>query len=522
MNPVSDRTDPFARVLGGAAATALVQALYLGSRFLLTPFVLARAGLEAYGFWSLLFAVLGVLGVQRMGLVSASVPLAARALAEGDAPRAARILRSVAGLATLLALLFVVATLQADGLLLRLLGVGPELEASARFALRLTVGATGLALAFGGYQSYLESDQRYATVKLVDGSAQLGEAVLLGALLWAGLGLEALGTAYALRLLVPIPIYAWLSRRAGRQAPLWPSLPDRRELRSILRLGLAIQGLGTVHMGVAALPRLVLARVTDLGTLGLFEVSRKLIEFAAALPSKSLEPLVAASGAAGSAAASRQARRVATRTSTRLVATVGLLPLGLLAVMGPAVGVAWLGVHQPSVPAVLALLAPAAWLHLCTGPTTAVLRGDARPRAELAYSGLWLLLLAALLPIAAPQGVVAAAGAVAVAQAIASLLLFWMALGQVGLRARELASDLVRPCAALALPLVAAAVLGQIPADAARAEAIRAVAAGAGLAIVLALPTCWWLVLCANERAFVEGRLRRSLLSVLNPSPLKP
>ena len=66
-----------------SAAGVLSQVLYLTTRFLLTPFVLASVGLEAYGFWSILFVALGWFGLHRMGFASSAISYVARYRSEG-------------------------------------------------------------------------------------------------------------------------------------------------------------------------------------------------------------------------------------------------------------------------------------------------------------------------------------------------------------------------------------------------------------------------------------------------------
>ncbi|MHC4263765.1 MAG: lipopolysaccharide biosynthesis protein [Planctomycetota bacterium] len=507
-------------------ATAM-QAGYLLSRVLLTPVILAHAGFAAYGFWSLMFAVLGVIGVQRMGLVSASVPLAARALADGDEPRARRILRTVASIALILSTVVGALALFADDLILSLVRIPDELLSGARWALRVTVGATCVLMVFGGYHSFLEAAQRHSRLRTVDGIAQISEAILVVVLLqFAAEGgnaaLVVLSIAYALRLLIPIPIIAFLARRAGARGFLGPGPIDRAELGSVIRLGGAIQGLGALHMTILALPRLALARALDLGAAGLFDVARKLIDFSAALPARATEPLISASGALGANQDAKSVRREVTRTATRVIGSFGLLLLGVLAMNSEVIALAWLGDVPESFTTLTLILAPAAWIHLCTGPITAVLRGGARPRLEIAYTLIWIALLFAGLMWAAPRGLTVAAFAIAGAQVTASVTLLIVGSRIMGSSLRNLVEDLARPVAAF-LPSFASvvAVSDILGAAGTRTEALVALSILATVFAIAALPGVWWLVFTERERGFVAARVSMFISNTGLQGPVK-
>lgn len=476
-----------------------MQVTYLATRFLLTPLVIARAGVEAYGFWSMLFASLGVLGIQRTGLLSASVALVARHVAAGETRRATAVVRTVATVgAALGGLVALVACLGAESLV-AFFGVEGALEAPAVQALRLTVVATTLALVWGGYQSYLEARQRHATVRTIEGVSQLVEALLLVALLMSTGGLLALSIAYAVRVLLPVACFVRIVRRAEPGLRLGPGSIDAHELRAIFRLGGQVQLIGVLHMAIAALPRLVIARTLGLGALGVFEAARKLVEFSTTIPAFALSPLMAGSAAVGARSDGSTVRRRVVGTATRLVACFGALPLAALWVGREAIGVLWLGELLPGFSAVIAALVPAAWLHLCTGPFTAVLRGAARPGAELAYCVLWLATLAAVMPVAAPLGLYPAALAVAATQIAVCAVLFGFSARALDVPLRGLASDLMRAAGVLLIGVwIASSATGAAPTQ--RLDAVVPIVAVVAITFAVGAFTGWRLVLGAADR----------------------
>ncbi len=265
------------RIARGSAAGVVAQILYLTTRFLLTPFVLAHIGLEAYGFWSILFVALGWFGLHRMGFTSAAVSYVAQYRAAGDSGRINAVLTTTATFGLGLAVIV-------GGLLVGFapyvalaLGTTEALHAQAVLALRITVLATFGSLVFGGYQSSLEALQEYPRVKLIDASALLVEAgAIIGFLIYGG-GLVELSIAYAIRMLGPIPVYALFARRKIPGLNALPVAFDRSVAREIFRFGGSIQALGILHLIITSIERLALAHLVSLAAAGAYELCRKLV-----------------------------------------------------------------------------------------------------------------------------------------------------------------------------------------------------------------------------------------------------
>jgi len=508
-----------ARVARSSAAGVAAQALYLATRFAITPYVVATAGLEVYGFWSVLFVILGVFGVHRMGFASASVAFVARHHAEGRRDRIDAVLGASATLALAAALLLGGALILGAPLLVSALGTSDALRAEAILALRVTVAATFASLVLGGFQSALEGMQEYPAVKAVDAAALLLETGAVVAALALGWGLTGLAGAYALRLLAPIPAYAALARRRLPGLRALPGRLDADAARALLGLGGSVQVLGVLHLAIASLDRLVLAHLVSLGAAGAYEVARKLVSFAGALPAHALGPLVPAAAALRARAGGEPlVTAPLVRTATRAVAIAAAAPLATFgACAGPLVG-AWVGPGHDDVALAVAILAPAAYIHLATGPATAVLRGLALPRLELAYAVLWLVLGAALMPLgAARAGVAGVALGSAAAQAGASLTLLLYALPLLGVRRRALLRDVAGPALA-ALPYAALAAVTartsllpeeRLPLAIFAAGACALVAAGA-------ITGACAFVLPRSEREVVAALARRIVARCLN------
>jgi O-antigen/teichoic acid export membrane protein len=428
------------RVLRGSAAGVALQLFHYGSRFAVTPLVLAAVGLEAYGFWALLFQALGLLGLHRIGLLGAAVTFVARLRAEGRPERIRPLLETTSFAMAVLAALVVGLLAGFAPVVVRLLGMPVEGAEAAVTLVRWTATSTALALVLGGYQSALEGFARHDRVRAVEGAASAVELVVLVTLLHAGLGLPALGMAYAVRLLAPVPVYRLLARRELPGLEALPIRCDRTVLRELLGFGGAIQASGLLHLVVATVDRLALAHLVSLHAAGAFELARKLVQLAANLPLQACAPLVPACVSAER----RQAELL--RSALRWVAVVAVPFLGVLFAVPDVVLTIWVGEVPEGSAVALRLLAAATYVHVCTGPLTARLRARAAGREELAYMLLWSGLALALVPAGASLGgMTGAVTASAAAQVGASLFLLARAPGWIGIGGARLAALIGAP-----------------------------------------------------------------------------
>jgi O-antigen/teichoic acid export membrane protein len=497
-----------------SSSGAIAQALHLATRFLLTPFVVMGVGLEAYAYWSLLFALLGWIGLHRTGFISAAVPLATAKLAAGQRAQAEELLRAAAGIVTILGIACVLIAWGGGGTLARWLDVASDSKADARLCLMIAVTATSLSLVGAGFQNSLEARNAFPTVKAVEIGSAFLESALIVVALSMNTGLSGLATAYALRLTAQTLGCAFF---AHRQSPGLQVLPGRASFASwqrVWRFGLAMQGIGFLHLSIGSIDRLLFVRLLGLGTAGLMELARKLVGFAAGIVAQGLAPLEPA--VAHLEIRSPRSVAVIVERSARLVGFFGLVPLTVLAAAPEIILRAWLGTVPSDAPFVLRVVALSSYIHLSTGPWTAALRGLARPRLETGYAALWLLLL--LVGVPAGQILGGLRGAVigaAAAQSIASLTLILLAARRFECPPSQVLRGLLH---AIALGgVVVALVATLIGASAPPLDRIDAIlrAGTVGLAtVVFLVPLAAWVLLNSGDRAAIGAALKRRAASL--------
>ncbi len=504
----STRAGAHRRVLSGAMVGMGGQVLNLATRFVLTPYVLATIGFEAFGFWAVLFLALGILGIHRIGFVGAAVSLVARHSAQGREDRIEATLRTTATIGAVFAVVVGTALWIAAPGVATVLGTSAELVPDAAWALRIATAATFASLILGGWQSTLEGLQRYAWVRSVDTVCSLLEAGLIWLMLHQGFGLPGLGAAFAFRVLAPLPVHRLAARRSIPGLNVWPGRIDRAAWHEMIRFGGSMQILGTIHLGIASVDRMALAQVLSMEIAGAFEVARKLVQTAAGLPMQALAPLVPAAAEAGVRANEETARLL--RVATRAIAAFSALAAGLFVAAPEPVLQAWIGESRPDIAFALQVLALGGYVHLATGPTTSVLRGLTRPRAEFGYAIAWLVAGVTLIPLGAWKGGMAgAAVASATVQAGASLGLLWFAWPGFRLPRSALLRDVLLPGLCAVLPAVALRAVFGSPAGDGRWPAVWWLC-GFGPAVLAAtLAASWFLLLDAPGRRAISSRIAR-------------
>lgn len=493
---------------------AIQQVLHVSTRFVLTPFVVMGVGLDAYALWSLMFALLGWVGLHRTGFASAAIPLATSALARGRSSEANENLRAAANLTVIPAVLCLLLAWWWGEAILRSIGVSDDIVGDATSALVLAVLATSLSLLASGFQGALEARNEFHKTKSIEMGAATLESILIVVSLSLEGGLLGLALAYAARLASQVLGFFLAARRHHQSRRVLPGMVSSQALRRVWAFGISMQGVGFVHLTIGSLDRLLVIHLLGLEVAGLLELARKLAGFGAGVVAQAIAPL----GPAVAHQAERTPKGVPALMArgSRLTAFFGLLPLALLAAVPEAVMVAWIGEVPPRAAFVLRLVALGAFVHLLTGPWTAALRGLAEPRMEVLYSLAWLTLLVIGVPLGgAVAGLEGAVTASVFAQAASSLLLIFLASRRFRVSVSETTRATALPTSlGVVVAVLVAASLPSISASSARLEAASVVALAAlGVLSLVVLLAGRFILTGSDWGVLISGLRTRSSLA---------
>ena len=415
----------------------IAHAIHLISRFLLTPWILFTLGVQAIGLWALILASMGACGLHRMGFAAPAIEAVARSVRQGRPLAAQAALRTGASAALVVSLLV-------GGLISWLaphavswIGTGTLDADQVVAAVRLVTLFIATQLVLSGYSYALEGLQEHAHVRAVECVACLVEAGLLAAALAFSPNFLFLAAAYGVRLLLPLPLLARRLRKRLPELNVMPGRVDRDALKVLLRFGGGVHGVGVLQALTQTIDRWGIATLLSVASAGAYELARKLVQLVTALPQQALTTLApAATHLAWTDARGAASLRAPLLSATKMICYMTAVPLGTLAACAPLLVSAWAGADGAPAAQVLPALAGAAYFHIATGPATAALRGLRSSRFELAYSVLWLSLLAVLIPLGCTLGgLLGGAVGAAISQGLASLWVLYAAGKHLGVRA---------------------------------------------------------------------------------------
>lgn len=323
--------------------------------FFMTPYIVGVLGIEQFGLWSLLFAVIGIFGLLDLGFATAGVKYVAEAFGADDDERRNVVLSTLFYVyLTLGAVCFgivVAASLSSASWV--------DLTASHRddFSVALSIlgGALALSLPLSVFRSAMLGVGRASTVNLCAVVAVIAQAAVTVVLLRNGFGLKGLAVAASVNMLgqslLLIPL-------CYRQLPSFSLSVRNFSRQQVLELGAF-----SVYAFVANVAVLVILRIDPvvikmflpLSAIAVYAIALRIAEYAFLLNkqfSNALMPLVSQSFGSGDV---DTIRRVLV-DGTRLSLGVALPFLGLLWFYAPELVQLWMGEAFAGAASVLRIL----------------------------------------------------------------------------------------------------------------------------------------------------------------------
>jgi len=259
-----------ARQLGKHAVWNVAgQALPIVVAVAVLPLLVQRLGLDRYGFLTLVWVLVGYLGVFDFGVGRAMTRLVAERLGAGDAAGADAHARAALGFLLAMGLLLGAALALGAPAIVAALSLPAALEGEAANALRILALSLPLVMLTSGYRGYLEAQRAFGALNLIRVAMGVATYALPLLVTWFSARLEALVLSVLAMRLVANTVHR---RVAARHSPSRLALarPRAGALKPLLQLG----GWMTVSNVVSPLmnhvDRLLVGVLVPIAAVGLY------------------------------------------------------------------------------------------------------------------------------------------------------------------------------------------------------------------------------------------------------------
>jgi O-antigen/teichoic acid export membrane protein len=264
---------------------------------MLTPFMIDRLGLTAYGVWSLALTLTfsgGYGALADLGVEAATVRFVAEATAEDDLDAVSRTVSTTLLVLCVIACVVAPAAVALAHPLVSLFGVSHHLRGAADLCFALVGAQLAFELPARAFVAVLEGTQRFAVFQAVELGRALLQAALYVLVLLEGWGLGMLGGALMASSLCMLVSYWLLAHRAVPGLRVNPLHARRAELRRIVRFGggvFTVRLLSTVYH---QMDKVIVGIVLGSAPVALYEIANKVSLAAGTMSSVSVSAVVPA------------------------------------------------------------------------------------------------------------------------------------------------------------------------------------------------------------------------------------
>ena len=263
------------KLLGNAAAGMAATGIYLASRILLTPLVLAYITLAEFGLWSMCFVILSYTSMGAFGVNTTYIRYTAHFHARGQDKEIGMLLSTGMAAMLLFCSFFMLGLLFGLPAILDIFHVDPAMRTTATLLILGTAAVFSIDLTLGGFRSVVEGLQEIALVKKIYIGAALVEVAAIVFFLYQGFGVRGMLYAYFVRVVLDAGICTIAAFRLMPSLSLSPRLISREHARLLFVFGGKVQIMGAIAIFLTSLDRMVISSTIGLSAAGLFEVGRK-------------------------------------------------------------------------------------------------------------------------------------------------------------------------------------------------------------------------------------------------------
>jgi len=263
----------------------------------LTPLMIDRLGLAAYGVWTLALTLTfsgGYASLADLGVEGATVRYVAEATSEEDLDAVNRTVSTTLLLFCAIAAVLAPAAVALAHPFVSLFGVSPHLRGPATLCFALVGAGLAFELPARAFVAVLVGTQSFVVYQAVELARALLQAALYVLVLLQGWGVGALGGALVASSMCILAIYWLLAHRAVRGLRVSPWHARRDELRRIVRFGGGVFTLRLVGTVYRQMDKVIVGIALGPGAVTLYEIANKVNLAAAAMGSVSVSAVVPA------------------------------------------------------------------------------------------------------------------------------------------------------------------------------------------------------------------------------------
>jgi glycosyltransferase involved in cell wall biosynthesis/O-antigen/teichoic acid export membrane protein len=345
-NKLSSNESLAASIGKNAVFGAFSQAVYIASRFVTVPFVIAHLGLGGYGIWSIILTVAGYMRFGTAGVKSAFIKYVGEATGTGDYAKASKLLST--GSITMLGLSVVglVPLALFSRHLAGAAGVPPEFLSAAATSITI-LAFTYLLSNFGAaYEAIVMGAQRIDLTRKFNTVLTLCETVAILVVLYLHLGLVALSTIIASSEFLYIVLSFIASLKVLPQVKIRLSDFTKSTYRELARFAGSYQLLNLLEVFYLSVWPIVMLKSFGAEAAGISALALRIVTATLIGMDAFCMPIHAGAAMVFASDQGERARLFLTK-AFKVTLLVSLLPLSFVAVFGARIIQAWTGQAGP-------------------------------------------------------------------------------------------------------------------------------------------------------------------------------
>ena len=310
--------------------------------FFLIPFMVSRLGVDMFGLWSLIFAVVWLFGLLDLGFATAAMTYVAELTASGDHAGRNEVLATLLVIYGVLGAICLALVATLAGPASGWFALSPD--QAQPFTLALWLIGTVVAINFPAslVKAILIGSGRMHLVNGIELVITLVNAALIVILLEAGLGLVGVAAATAATMLLGPLVMLPLAIRLTPGLSASPRLFSRSRVRELLGFSVYFFIANVAVLIILRIDPVVIKAFLTLGAVAVYAVAAKIAEYTYLLNkqfSNALMPLVSQSKGAGD---TDTVRRILV-DGTRFLLAIAVPFIALLFFYADAIVVRWMG-----------------------------------------------------------------------------------------------------------------------------------------------------------------------------------